>query len=410
LARRSSLRTETALMTSSSARRAYRGPALFSYGFRPFFLLGAAWSAFAPLIWLYSYFGHAAFFTVDRDWHVHEMIFGYVGAVIVGFLMTAIPNWTGRAPILGAPLAGLVFIWLAGRAAMLFQTQLGAAAAIIDSAFLVLFAAAVWREILAGRNWRNAPVALLVTLLAGANIAFHVAHAFPELAAYAERAALGAIALLLSLIGGRVVPSFTRNWLAQRGVRALPAPQGFVDRIALTAAAVAIGAWIALGDTVWAGAAMVVAGLACLIRLSRWRGYRTAAEPLVWILHAGHAWLGAAFVLIGAAILAPEIAPRSAGIHALTAGAMGVMTLAMMTRATLGHTGRPLHAGGMTAAIYVCVNLAALTRVAAPFLGPSQALLLTLSGALWFAAFFGFVLHFGPMLVAPRRVAVHQAA
>src|SRR5262245_1318992 len=158
-------------MSTASARRAYDGPAVFSFGFRPFFLMGAAWAALAVPIWIWSFLGGAAPM-MHRDWHVHEMLFGFLAAVIAGFPTTAIPNWTGRMPVIGAPLAALAGLWLAGRFVMLFEYWWGPVSAVIDCAFLVAFAAVVWREILAGRNWRNLPVAILITLLALANIAF----------------------------------------------------------------------------------------------------------------------------------------------------------------------------------------------------------------------------------------------
>lgn len=387
------------MTSTAAARRAYNGPALFSFGFRPFFFFGAIWSAAVVPLWLFNYF-HGGSAALTREWHIHEMIFGFLGAVIAGFLTTAVPNWTGRMPVIGAPLGGLVALWVLGRVAMLYQEVLGPVASVVDSLFLLAFAAVIWREVLAGRNWRNLPVCALVTLFALANVAFHLPNAVAG--DLGVRLALGAATVLMGLIGGRIVPSFTRNWMKARSLTPEPAAFGHIDRLTLVLTVAAAGLWVIAPQTILAGAALAVGGLAHLVRLSRWRGWRAASEPLVWILHLGYGWLGAGLLLLGGAALDPGLVPRSAGIHALTAGAVGVMTLAVMTRATRGHTGRPLAAGSATTAIYLAINTAALLRVAAPFSGPSQPLLLTASGLVWSLAFGGFALAYGRMLVMPR--------
>jgi uncharacterized protein involved in response to NO len=389
-------------MSTAAARRAYTGPAVFSFGFRPFFLMGAAWAALAVPIWIWSLASGAAA-GVHRDWHVHEMLFGFLAAVIAGFLTTAIPNWTGRMPVIGGPLAGLAALWLAGRLAMLFADVIGPVAAVVDSAFLLVFAGVVWREVLSGRNWRNLPVCILVTLLALANVAFHL-DARLWSSGLGERLALGAIAVLIALIGGRIVPSFTRNWLRARRIAAEPAVFGRFDQAAVGLAAAGALSWVFAPDARLTGIALACAGTANLARLARWRGWAAAREPLVWVLHLGYAWLGAGLVLLGLSRLTPEI-PRTAGVHALTAGAVGVMTLAVMTRASRGHTGRALAADAATTAVYVLINLAAMARVAAPFAGVLQPGLLILSAALWSLAFGSFVAGYAPMLIRPRPAA-----
>jgi len=385
------------MTSTSAARRTYQGPALFSYGFRPFFFFGAVWSALVVPLWLASFFHGGA---LTREWHIHEMIFGFLGAVIAGFLTTAVPNWTGRMPVIGAPLGGLAGLWLVGRLAMLLQEALGPVASVIDCAFLLVFAAVIWREVLAGRNWRNLPVCGLVTLFALANVASHLP--FGPALDVAVRLALGAAALLIALIGGRIVPSFTRNWMKARRLAPEPALFGVVDRIALGLTAVGASFWVAAPQAPATGVALTLAGAAHLLRLGRWRGWRAVAEPLVWILHLGYLWLGAGLLLLGVAVLDPGLIPRTAGVHALTAGAIGVMTLAVMTRATRGHTGRPLSAGTATTAIYLAVNAAALLRVAAPFTGSQQPLVLSVSGLVWSMAFAGFAVTYGRMLLWPR--------
>lgn len=382
-------------MNTAAQRRAYSGPALFSFGFRPFFLFGAAWAALIVPLWLGSFL-HGGPEAFTRDWHIHEMLFGFLAAVMAGFLTTAVPNWTGRMPVIGTPLGALVGLWVAGRLAMLFPSPIGNA---VDSLFLIAFAAVIWREVLAGRNWRNFGVCLLVSLFALANVGFHLSRAGSL--ATGERIGLAVAAVLIALIGGRITPSFTRNWLKARGEAAMPAPAGRFDQACLILTAVAGGLWATIPDQPLAGGALAVAGAANLARLARWRGWTTLKEPIVTVLHLGYGWLGVALLLLGASVLTP-IVPRTAGVHALTAGAIGAMTLAVMTRASRGHTGRPLAADGATLAIYAAINLAALARVAAPFLPAWHVLLLTISAALWSLAFGGFAAAYGRMLITPR--------
>jgi len=389
-------------MTTSAERyRAYAGPAVFAMGFRPFFLFASVWAALAVPFWVAGYLGWTPHFT--RDWHVHEMLFGYLGGVVAGFLLTAVPNWTGRLPVAGWPLAGLFALWVAGRCAMMFEAEHDVWSRVIDSLFLIALAAIIWREVLAGKNMRNVPVCVLVTLLAAGNVAFHLRIPAPDAVWIGERIALAIAALLIALIGGRITPSFTRNWMAKRAMAPLPAPQDRLDIAALALTAIALIVWIASPLSAPAGVLMVAAGAALLLRLARWQGWRTAAEPLVLILHAGYFWLGAALMLMGVAAFG-AIAP-TAGIHALGAGAVGVMTLAVMTRATRGHTGCELTAPWGTQLIYALVNLGALTRVASALAPHTQTELLAGSAVAWSGAFALFALIYGPLLLSRQTAA-----
>jgi uncharacterized protein involved in response to NO len=390
------------MTTTAEQYRAYRGPALFSMGFRPFFLFASAWAALAVPVWLVAHLGVLPAAHLTREWHVHEMLFGYLGGVVAGFLLTAVPNWTGRLPVAGAPLAALFALWAAGRFAMLFQNQLGVVAAVIDCAFLFLLAAIIAREVLAGRNKRNFPVSLLVTLLGAANVLSHLSSIDPELVRLGERIGLGVIAMLMALIGGRIVPSFTRNWMAKRKLTPQPAPADRYDAVSLAVAALALSSWVVAPESLLAGAGLLTAGVLHTVRLIRWRGWKTSAEPLVLVLHFGYAWLALAFVLLGLGVLAPSAFPATAGVHALTAGAFGVMTLAVMTRATRGHTGRDLTAPWGTRLIYLSVNIGALTRVAAAMLPDAYLPLLIASAAFWSLAFGLFVALYAHPLTAPR--------
>ncbi|MDP2226850.1 MAG: NnrS family protein, partial [Moraxellaceae bacterium] len=327
-------------MSTASRRRAYTGPILFSFGFRPFFLGGAIWAAISAPLWVWSYLAGDGWLT--REWHIHEMLFGALAAIVAGFLTTAVPNWTGRMPVIGAPLAGLVGLWIAGRAVMLAPGLSPVVTGTVDSAFLIVFAAVIGREVLAGRNWRNVPVCLLVSLMALGNVLFHLRPAIWD-TDIAWRVGIAAIALLIALIGGRIVPSFTNNWLKAQGQAPSARPESRFDHLVLLATAGALAAWLAAPASTVAGGAMSVAGALNLVRLGRWGGWRTLKEPLVWILHIGYGWLALALGLLGLGAFAPGV-PPTVGVHALTVGAVGVMTLAVMTRASRGHTGRALAA------------------------------------------------------------------
>lgn len=387
--------------TTAERYRTYRGPPLFSMGFRPFFLAAAIWSAFSLPLWIAALAGWLPFEHFNRDWHAHEMVFGYLSAVIAGFLLTAVPNWTGRLPVTGAPLMALVLLWCVGRAAMLVPGFV--AAPIIDSAFLFVFASVVGREIIAGRNIRNASVLLLLTIFGSANVLSHLRGVDPELALLGERIGIAVVATLVALIGGRIVPSFTRNWMAKRKLTPEPASPSRFDAITLVIGAAGLAMWAVSPTLYAAGLVLTLAGVLHFARLVRWRGWRTTDEPLVLILHLGYFWLALGLSLQGLAILAPSVMPAASGLHAITAGAFGVMTLAVMTRASLGHTGQALVATPRISVIYILINLGALVRVTAPFLPDHYTALLALSAAFWSGAFAWFAVVYAPLLLLPRQ-------
>jgi uncharacterized protein involved in response to NO len=381
-------------------RRDYVGPAIFSYGFRPFFLGGAVWAALSIALWLPQYFGDIALPTAfsTLDWHIHEMIYGYVAATIAGFLLTAIPNWTGRLPVNGYPLAGLFALWLLGRVAIAGSAIWGAwLAAVIDVAFLLTFAAMAFGEIVAGRNWRNLRVLIILGVLIAGNIIFHLEAIRHGSADYGVRIGIAALIGLIMLVGGRIVPSFTHNWLARNNPGRLPQAFSRYDAATLGMSALTLVCWISLPQSVVSGILLIIAGLLQAIRHLRWAGDRTLADRLVLVLHVAYAFVPIGFLLIGAAILWPSIWPSSAGIHAWTAGAAGLMTLAVMTRASLAHTGQQLIASVPMQLIYLFAFIAALARVVAAF-EPSSALLYAAASA-WFLAFAGFAVFFGPLLM-----------
>jgi uncharacterized protein involved in response to NO len=382
----------------------HQGWPLLANGFRPFFLLGSIYAGLAILVWLPVFYGELTLTSAlaPRDWHVHEMLYGYLPAVITGFLFTAIPNWTGRLPLQGTPLLALVIVWMAGRLGVTFSAETGwLVAMLIDASFLLLVAAAAAREILAGRNWRNLNVVVLVLLLLAGNVAFHLEAHFHGAADTGIRIGIAVVVLLISLIGGRIIPSFTRNWLVRENPGRLPAPFGRFDIIVVAIGALALVGWIVSSANRFTGAVLAVAGLLHLVRLARWAGDRTWRERLLLILHVGYAFVPLGFLLNAAAAFG--IVPVGAGIHAWMAGAAGIMTLAVMTRATLGHTGQQLTASATTQAIYAAIIVAALSRICAVIDPTHSELLLHLAAFTWAAAFFGFALSFGPLLAGADR-------
>jgi uncharacterized protein involved in response to NO len=384
--------------------RTYDGPALFSYGFRPFFLLGSIYAGLAILVWLPVFMGELRLVSafIPRDWHVHEMLFGFLPAVITGFLFTAIPNWTGRLPLRGRPLMFLVALWIAGRVCITFSTQTGwLAAMVVDCSFLLLIAAAAAREIIAGKKWNNlSVVALIVVLLAG-NVTFHLEAHFNGAAEISIRIGIAVVVLLISLIGGRIIPSFTRNWLVKENPGRLPVPFARLDLLSVAVGAIALVCWIVSPAGTASGYALAIAGALHLIRLGRWAGYRTGRERLLLILHIGYAFVPIGFLLN--ACSAFGIVPAGAGVHAWMAGAAGIMTLAVMSRASLGHTGQQLTASSATQAVYASIIVAVVSRICAVLEPGHSALLLHVAAFAWAAAFLGFAVCYGPTLIGWQK-------
>ncbi len=388
------------MTTSAEQIRAYQGPALFSYGFRPFFLFGAFWSALALALWLPMLSGNFVLPTAFSpiDWHVHELIYGYVPAVVAGFLLTAVPNWTGRLPVVGTPLVVLFLIWVAGRIAVATSVVMTpVVAAAVDLLFLMALGAVIGREIVAGKNWRNLKVlAAVATLLVG-NAVFHWETISGRASGYGMRIGLAATLMLIMLVGGRIIPSFTRNWLAKREPGRLPIVFDRADMAVMAASVVALLGWIIWPDaraTAWAAVAAAVLNT---WRLSRWAGERTAAEPLVLVLHVAFAFVPLGFALLALAILAPAMVAPTGALHGWTAGAVGLMTLAVMTRASLGHTGQPLTATRPIQIIYLAATISALARIVAAFHLWREPML-HLAATAWVVAFAGFVVVYGPLL------------
>ena len=398
------------MTTTAEAMRSHAGSAFFERGFRPFFFGAGVWGALSLPVWLWMFASGSDVpaYVSGREWHIHEMLYGYLAAALTGFTLTAVPNWTGRMPVVGRPLAALFAVWIAGRIAFFFSGAIPVLAAVIDSAFLILLAGLIWREVIAGGNKRNIPVCVLVSLIALGNVLFHITR-LAEVTlideTFDERLTLVAISLLLMLIGGRIVPSFTRNWLMKWGIRdeaRLPAPFGPFDRSTMAMTVVILLLWLFLPDWKLTAAAFALMAVRHFIRLLRWKGWTTFAEPLVTILHAGYLWIPVWCALMAVSIAWPDVLDYSTAIHALTAGAIVTMTLAVMTRASLGHSGRPLTADRITQIIYLLAILGAIARLFAPLSPMGYAPTVHLSGTLTALAFLIFAVHYAKVFFRPR--------
>lgn len=383
------------------SRPPFSGPAFLSHGFRPFFLEASLFALGVVPAWILVWRGDLRVGGpfAPLDWHIHEMLFGYAAAVIAGFLFTAVPNWTGRLPVRGWPLGALALIWALGRFAVAGGLGLPAVAVMaVDCAFLVLITVVISIEIVAGRNWRNLRVVIPVALLCLANVVFHLEVLLSGASDVGRRLGFAVILFLLTLIGGRIIPSFTRNWLVQRGAGRLPAAFGRFDALCLLAGAAALLAWTALPRSAVTAFLLLAAGILHLLRLGRWRGFATWPSPLLLMLHVAYAF-------VPAGMIAMAVAGRTdpaIGYHLFGIGAIGGMTVAVMARATRGHTGRTLEAGRWINAAFVLVIASALTRA---FL-PDAAVLgmdgTTLAAILWTAGFAAFCLRAGPWLALPN--------
>jgi uncharacterized protein involved in response to NO len=380
------------------------GP-LFSYGFRPFFLGAAVWAVIAMILWIGSL---AGLWTLAEGygalpWHAHEMIFGYSAAVVAGFLLTAVPNWTGRLPVAGWRLFFLFILWCAARVAFLVTGWTGALPAVVlDSLFLPCLLLLAAREVIVGRNWRNLKPLILVGVLAAADIGFHLEVLNTGTPSVASRVGVAALIGLIMLIGGRIVPSFTHTWLLRMSAARLPATFGTFDIVTLLVSAAALLVWIVRPEVELTGVLFLCAGILQGIRLWRWEGMTAWREPLVLILHIGYAFIGLGFLLGAACILVPGTLGGTAALHAWTVGAIGIMTLAVMTRATLGHTGRALAASMFTVAIYAAIIAASVLRISAGAFPQAYGVWLELAGVAWIAAFGLFLVEYAPMLLRPR--------
>ena len=374
------------------------GFALWNLGFRPFFLLASVFSAVSVLLWAAQYSGWLpASYLQGPLWHGHEMLFGYTLAVIAGFLLTAVRAWTAQPTPTGVPLMALAALWVAGR--ILVLTPWHAAAAIVNAAFPLALAVAVAIPLLRARNARNyffvGLLALMGALVAVLHLALLGIMALPP--RLGLLLAMDVVLFIMAVMGGRVIPMFTNNGVP--GTRATRNP--LVEKLALGAVLLLFVAdLLQWHPAVIAGIALIGA-IAHGVRLLLWRSWRTLATPLVWILHAAYAWF-IVYLLLRALSAAGWLGETFAA-HALTVGAIGGLTLGMMTRTARGHTGRPLVADGHEFAMFLLVQIAAIVRVFGGMASPESYLAsVQLSGLLWAAAFGLYAVRYWPVLTRPR--------
>lgn len=396
-----SLATSSAPSAQASGRFA-----LFDYGFRPFFLLCGLFALIIAPLWLFR-FAHASvpFGTLPGVyWHAHEMVFGFVAAAIAGFLLTAVPSWTGSPGFAGKPLGAVVALWLAGRVAMAMTDVFPFwVVALLDLSLLPALLVLIAPPILRARN-RNVPILAVVTVLWLIDAAFMRALQKGDLllAAGAARVAVDLVLMLVVVIGGRIVPAFTGNALRRLNANVAPVSRGWLEVVAIGSVAAIVICDIFFPHSVAAGLLAAVAAVAHAARLSGWRSFRVRGEPLLWVLHVAYAWIPIGLALKAALLLA-DAGFAAKWQHALTFGAFSTMILAVMTRASLGHTGRPLVVGRSIAVAYVLLTAGAALRVFGGAWTPQYYLLtLTAAGLCWSAAFAIFVWVYGPILISPR--------
>lgn len=379
--------------------------ALFAYGFRPFFLGAGIYAVVAIVAWL-AVLRTGAWPDTGGDpmaWHAHEMLFGFTAAAVAGFMLTAVPNWTGVRGYSGPKLAGLVFLWLAGRVVVSPILSIPPAlAAVVDVAFFPALALMVLPSIIAAKNRRNYVFLGMIALLTAGSALYHLDRLDVAPGAWetGRGIAIYVVLLMVALVGGRIIPSFTSSALRRENRPVEIHPGGWVDKISL-------GLIVALGiaDTVQPGGASagtlaLLAGLGHAVRLSRWHGLKTFRQPILWILHVAYAWVPVGLLLKACWDLG-GLEIGIAWVHAITLGAFATMILAVMSRASLGHTGRDLVAAKPTVLAYILLTIATLVRVAAPAVG-EMSHAYAVAGGLWVIAFALFTLVYTPILVLPR--------
>ena len=386
----------TISVDSRTRPREGRSP-FFLDAFRPFYLGGAFFSAVAVPLWLGMWYHNS--FTPSLPplfWHAHEMVFGFAGAIIIGFLFTAARNWTGLALPVGMPLALLAVLWLAARVGMLVAYGLGTAVA--DSLLLVIVAGVLTRKFILARSWCSMPLVIVLSLLAFANIAFHAAahNLVPISPLQTVEAGLLFVVLIEMIVGGRIVPGFSAN--------AVPGAwrwrSAWLHRGSFALAAAAFLADSLRAPQPLTGAIALLAGATVTAQAIGWNPLAARGNPMLWILHAAYAWIPAGLVLLGLSSFG--IVPRSAAIHALAVGSMGGLIIGMITRTALGHSGRVVRAGRVEVVAFILVLLAAGLRVSASLIPPFYLVGMLAAGTAWAAAFLIYVVSYGPILLGKR--------
>ena len=383
-------------------------PPLLRLGFRPFFLSGALFSVFAVTLWLLIYKGAISLSPLGGGywWHIHEMIFGFGGAIIAGFLLTAVQNWTGVRGAQGNTLLALFLLWLAGRTVLLVPDLLGTTlTSIIDLAFLPTVAFVLAKPIIAIKQYRNLFFVPLLALFTVANLEMHLAIAYPETfnSVYSGYAGVMLVTFLMSVMAGRVAPMFTAN--GTKTPKATPLP--WLDKAANGSLAIAMFSLLLqplVGfSAVFFGVLLIIASVFQTMRWLRWRPWVTLNVPLLWSLHGAMKFICFGLFVLGLSYLIPEV-PSNHVWHLLTIGGIGGLILAMISRVSLGHTGRPLTAPKSMNLAFILISLAALVRTFGPWGLPVKTLLfIDISGGLWIGAFVIFIVGYAPMLMKARK-------
>ncbi len=383
-----------------SSRTLFASP-FWGRGFRPFFFSGALFSVISIGLWgaFYAGLGIAppAFLLDPVSWHAHEMIYGFGMAMVAGFLLTAVANWTGGAPARQIHLAGLCALWVLGRIVMGVDLGLPAWSVItLEALFIPALAVSLAIPLLRSWNKRNFVFLTLLSVLFACDLWFLLSGNLSAL-----HAALMMILIMVSLIGGRIIPAFTVAALRRRGIQTFQTDQKKMDMAALLSLLAVTLCLVFANGTILLGLA---AALSCIIHAVRMRHYHTLralADPLLWILHAGYAWLVAGLALL--ALAGFGLFETRAVIHALTAGCIGSMTLGMICRVTLGHTGRELKTGALTTLSFYAVQTAAAMRVFGPLLAPEHTGgWIIYSALLWALCFAAYLAVYSGMLFGPR--------
>ena len=380
---------------------------LFRLGFRPFFLFGAAFSFIALFIWMFILKGNQTFSPLGGGywWHIHEMIFGFGGAIIAGFLLTAVQNWTGIRGAQGNTLIVLLVIWLLGRLALLFPSIFTSTfAIIIDLAFLPSVAYVLGKPIIAIKQYRNLFFVPLLFIFTIANVEMYLSLYFPDTVSQQLSGYAGVmlVTFLMSVMAGRVTPMFTANGTRTTKVDAKPLLEKCASgSIAVSVLLLLLHPIIGFNPIIF-GSIVIFAGIAQAIRWFRWRPWVTLSVPLLWSLHISLKFVWVGLILLGITYLLPKV-PSNHIWHLLTVGGMGGIILAMISRVSLGHTGRSLVPPKVMSAAFISITLAALVRVFGPIVMPELTIMMySISVLLWFIAFAAFVALYGPMLLKPR--------
>jgi uncharacterized protein involved in response to NO len=367
------------------------GPVFFAAGFRPFFLFAAIEAAVMIPLWLAVQSGMVDLGTgfPPMLWHGHEMLFGFAGAAVGGFLLTAVPNWTdGR--ILGGPrLMALFAAWVLGRVAFLLAGILPpVAVAVADLLYLPGLAFLLAEQLIGARKWRNIAFLPVLGVLWASDIAFHLGEGLAAL-----HAGITVVLVMIAIVGGRVVPSFTETWLRMKGTIVTPRRLPWIEKGGAAVSIVVAGlVMVVAPGSPYAGIALLAAAGVHGLRLSGWHGAKTFSNPILWVLHVGYGWMVVGLALWGLSCLLPVL-PQTAALHALTAGSIATMVMGVMSRAALGHSGRSLDVPPLIVAAYILVSVGALLRVVG---------LTMIGGSVWSLAWVFFVIIYWPIVTRPR--------